>query len=125
MFHSSLSNVEQFQTLINTIIILLHEQYTSTSHRKEFLVLLKSMIVLAIYYALFVFIIPMIMFLIFSIYTTFIGDVTPRKLFVTMALIVNLRLICIHFMVHGVFGLSDSAVSLKRIKVRFDVIIIL
>ena len=56
------------------------------------------------------------MFIIFSSYTAFGGELTPRKLFVTLSLIVNLRLTC-HYVVLGLYGLSDSAVSSKRIKV--------
>ena len=90
--------------------------YIVCPHRKEVAILLQSAVILSIRYAVFVFSIPLYMFIIFSIYTAFGGELTPRKLFVTLSLIVNLRLIC-HFVVLSLFGLSDSAVSIKRIKV--------
>ena len=90
--------------------------YIVCPHRKEVSILLQSAVILSIRYAVFVFSIPLYMFIIFSSYTAFGGELTPRKLFVTLSLIVNLRLVC-HFVVLCLFGLSDSAVSIKRIKV--------
>ena len=63
------------------------------------------------------------MFIIFSSYTAFGGELTPRKLFVTLSLIMNLRFTC-HCVVLGLYDLSDTAVSSKRIKVVYIGIII-
>ena len=93
-----------------------HYNYIVCPHRKEVFILLQSSVIFSILYAIFVFSIPLYMFIIFSSYTVFGGELTPRKLFVTLSLIVNLRLAC-HYVVLGLYGLSDSAVSSKRIKV--------
>ena len=56
------------------------------------------------------------MCVVFSVYTTTGGELTPQKVFSTLSHIVFLRYVALHFVV-ALLNISDARVGFKRIKV--------
>ena len=56
------------------------------------------------------------MCVVFSVYTSTGGEVTPQKVFSTLSHIVFLRYVALHF-IFSLVCISDAHVGFKRIKV--------
>ena len=95
----------------------MHDFISHSCFRNEVKILLKAYVIRAINLAYFAFSLPLIMFIIFSIYVSFIGDLTPRKVFVTLSLITYLKITSIHIFILTTLTLSEGRVAWKRIKV--------
>ena len=61
--------------------------------------------------------ISIIMFLIFTTYSGTGGDLTSKKVFTALSLLITLRLTSIHFFVMNVLGFSEGYVATTRISV--------
>ena len=58
-----------------------------------------------------------ITWLVFTVYVTTGGTLTPKKVFTTLSLVTFLRLTSIHFVILNALGMSEGRVALKRIQV--------
>ena len=56
-------------------------------------------------------------FLVFSVYTATGGELSPRKVFITLSLLIILRLISVQWSVHNVLNLFEGWVALVRLQV--------
>ena len=65
------------------------------------------------------FITPLTQFALFSTFVATGGELTPRKIFLSISIISTLRLAIIDTNVHGVLNFAQGLVALKRIKVSF------
>jgi len=61
--------------------------------------------------------VSIIMFLIFATYSGIGGDLTPKKVFTALSLLITLRLTSIHFFIQSVLGISEGHVATTRISV--------
>ena len=59
----------------------------------------------------------MAMFLVFSVYTSTGGELSPRKVFITLSLLIILRLVAVQWSVHNVLNVFEGWVALVRLKV--------
>ena len=57
------------------------------------------------------------MFLVFSVYTATGGEPSPRKVFITLSLLITLRFISVQMSVHNVLNLFEGWVALVRLQV--------
>ena len=65
------------------------------------------------------FISPLTQFALFSTFVATGGELTPRKIFLSISIISTLRLAIIDASVRGVLDFAQGLVALKRIKVSF------
>ena len=65
------------------------------------------------------FITPLTQFALFSTFVVTGGELTPRKIFLSISIISTLRLAIIDTSVRGVLNFAQGLVALKRIKVSF------
>ena len=56
-------------------------------------------------------------FLVFSVYTATGGELSPRKVFITLSLLITLRVISLEYGVHNVLNLFEGWVALVRLQV--------
>ena len=56
-------------------------------------------------------------FLVFSVYTGTGGELSPRKVFITISLLITLRIISVARSVHNVLNLFEGWVALVRLQV--------
>ena len=61
-----------------------------------------------------------ITWLVFTVYVTTGGTLTPKKVFTTLSLVTFLRLTSIHFVILNALGMSEGRVALKRIQVGWQ-----
>ena len=71
----------------------------------------------AINLSLYVTSVPTVMFVTFSVYAAYGGDITRRKIFVSLALLNIFKNYFSFVFVFGASNLSEGLVALKRIKV--------
>ena len=57
------------------------------------------------------------MFLVFSVFTATGGELSPRKVFVTLSLLIVLRLVAVQWSVHNVLNTFEGWVALVRLRV--------
>ena len=57
------------------------------------------------------------MFIVFSVYTATGGELSPRKVFITLSLLIILRLVSVQWSVHNVLNLFEGWVALVRLQV--------
>ena len=57
------------------------------------------------------------MFLVFTTYVVTGGELTPKKVFTALSLLITLRLTSIHFFIQNVLGISEGFVATTRISV--------
>ena len=57
------------------------------------------------------------MFLVFSVYTSTGGELSPRKVFITLSLIIILTLVAVYWSVHNVLNMFEGWVALVRLQV--------
>ena len=57
------------------------------------------------------------MFLVFSVFTATGGELSPRKVFVTLSLLIVLRLVAVQWGVHNVLNTFEGWVALVRLQV--------
>ena len=57
------------------------------------------------------------MFLVFSVFTATGGELSPRKVFVTLSLLIVLRLVGVQWGVHNVLNTFEGWVALVRLQV--------
>ena len=84
---------------------------------------MKSSIIRAVNLSYFTIALPVIMFVIFTVYVGTGGTLSPRRVFTTLSLITFVRLSSIHFFVLATLQLSEARVAWKRIKVSIIIII--
>ena len=77
---------------------------------------LKAYVIRAINLAYFAFSLPLIMFTIFLVYVSFIGNLTPRKVFVTLSLITYIRITSIHCFILATLTISEGRVGMEKNK---------
>ena len=56
-------------------------------------------------------------FIVFSVYTATGGELSPRRVFITLSLLINLRLISVQWSVHNVLNMFEGWVALVRLQV--------
>ena len=83
-------------------------------------VIIKAFIIRGFYLAYLIAALPLIMFVVFSVYVnTFDEQITPRKVFVTLSLLAYFRITSIILFVQAFLLLSEAKVGWKRIKVCY------
>ena len=90
--------------------------------RSEVWIVLKSYVIRSLNISYVSFSLPLIMFVMLSVYVSFIGDLTPRKVFVSLSLISYVRITSVHFFIMATLLLSEARVAWKRIKVCYLVL---
>ena len=86
--------------------------------RKELMFHFKGSLIRTIHLASYTCLVPLMMFITFSMYVLLEGGVvTPRKVFVCLSLLVVVRLFSVHYAVDGMTRFSQGWVALTRIKV--------
>ena len=63
-----------------------------------------------------------LMFLVFSAFTASGGELTPKKVFTTLSLLIVLRLTTVHFFVQNVLAVSEGRVAVVRLQVGFTTV---
>ena len=86
-------------------------------HRKESNLILKGGIIRACGLGSVNIALTMATFLVFSVYTATGGELSPRKVFITLSLLIVLRLISVQYSVHNVLNLFEGWVALIRLQV--------
>ena len=82
--------------------------------------IIKAFIIRGFYLAYLTASLPLIMFVVFSVYVnTSDEQITPRKVFVTLSLVTYLRVTSIFLFVQAFLQLSEARVAWKRIKVFY------
>ena len=88
-----------------------------TVFRHEVWVVLQGSIIRALslsYYSVYV---PLVMFVMFSVYATGGGIISPKRVFTILSLLSVVRAFAVHFFANGVLMVSEAKVALKRIQV--------
>lgn len=62
--------------------------------------------------------VTVILFVMFSVYAANGGELTPKKVFTLLSLLLLLRISAVHNVVVGVYDLFDGKVGFSRIQVR-------
>ena len=57
------------------------------------------------------------MFLLFSVFATTGGELTPRNLFTTLSLLIVLRLSSVDYVVQNILSMSELQVAVTRLQV--------
>ncbi len=87
-------------------------------NRSESFLILKSATVRAAGLSLTVVSLPIMTFVVFSVYTATGGVLTPKKVFTVLSLIINLKLHGVHAVVYTAVAISEGLVAISRISVR-------
>lgn len=58
-----------------------------------------------------------VMFLVFSVYTATGGELSPRRVFITLSLVIVLRLVAVQWGVHNILNSFEGWVALVRLQV--------
>ena len=85
--------------------------------RKESALILYAGFIKAIALALMIVFVNIVMFISFTIYVANGGELTSKKVFTTISLLINLRLTSIHFFVQNVLGVVEAQVAAVRLQV--------
>ena len=88
------------------------------SIRSEVWIIMKASIIRGLNLSYFTISLPIIMFVIFSIYVNTGGTLTPRRVLTTFSLVTFIRLFGLYDFVLGTLELSEARVAWKRIVVR-------
>ena len=59
----------------------------------------------------------LLMFLLFSTYTATGGELTPKKVFTSLSLLIFLRLTTVHFFIQNVLAMTEGRVAVVRLQV--------
>ena len=59
----------------------------------------------------------LLMFLVFTVYIVTGGELTPKKVFTTLSLLIVLRLTSTHFFVQNVLAVTEGRVAVVRLQV--------
>ena len=86
-------------------------------YRSEFWILLKGSMIRAFNLGYFSFSLPLILFVVFSVYTSTGGELTPKGVFTVLSFLTSVRLTGVHFVVACSLMTSEAHVALKRIQV--------
>ena len=87
------------------------------TYRSEFWVLLKGSMIRAFNMGYFSFSLPLILFVVFSVYTSTGGELTPKGVFTVISFLIGLRFTGFHFVVKLILAASEAHIALKRIQV--------
>ena len=60
----------------------------------------------------------LLMFLIFSVFMATGGELTPKKVFTTLSLLILMQLITIHSFAFNVLAMAEGRVAIVRLQVR-------
>ena len=93
--------------------------HISTS-RKESLIIFRGALIRASNAAYYTVSIVAIMFMLFTTYVKTGGELTPKRVFTTLSLLIILRLTSIHFLVQSLLGLNEGRVASARITVSMQ-----
>ena len=61
----------------------------------------------------------LVVYVTFIIYTANGGQLTPKKVFTTISLLLILRLTSVHFLVNSILGVVEARVAAVRLQVRY------
>ena len=86
-------------------------------YRSEFWILLKGSMIRAFNLGYFSFSLPLLLFVVFSVYTSTGGELTPKGVFTVLSFLTGLRLTGFHYAVKFTLTASEANVALKRIQV--------
>jgi len=87
--------------------------------RSEFWILLKGSMIRAFNLGYFSLSLPLIMFVVFSVYTSTGGKLTPRGVFTVLSFLTGVRLTAVHFVIVFTLMTSEALVAVKRIQVGY------
>lgn len=85
--------------------------------RKESYLVLEGGIIRAIGLGFITTSIPIVMFIVFSVYAATGGELSPRKVFITLSLVIVTRLVAVQWSVHNVLNLFEGWVAIVRLQV--------
>lgn len=85
--------------------------------RKESFIIFQGSLIRACNLAWMMVSVTVTLFVMFSAYTTTGGELTPKKVFTSLSLLLLLRLTTIYALSHSVLTLSDAKVGIDRIQV--------
>ena len=81
---------------------------------------MRAMAIRALQLSSITFITPLTQFALFSIFVATGGELTPRRIFLSISIISTLRLIVIDTSMSTVLYFAQGLVALKRIRVSFN-----
>ena len=79
--------------------------------------MLKGSTIRAFNLGYFSFSLPVILFVVFSVYVSLGEELTPKRVFTTISLLSFARISSVHFIVQCALYISESLVAVKRIQV--------
>lgn len=59
----------------------------------------------------------LLMFLVFTVFTATGGELTPKKIFTTLSLLITLRITNVDYMVLNILSMSEFKVVMTRLQV--------
>ena len=77
----------------------------------------KGSVIRAFNLGYYTFSLPVILFVVFSVYVSTGGRLTPKIVFTAISLLNLVRVTSVHFIVHAVLFISESLVAISRIQV--------
>ncbi len=89
--------------------------------RSESFHILKSATIRAVGLSLTVISLPIMTFVVFSVYTATGGILTPKKVFTVLSLIIILKLHGVHAVVYTAVAISEGLVAISRISVSSNI----
>jgi hypothetical protein len=60
----------------------------------------------------------LLMFLLFSVFTAIGGELTPKRVFTTLSLLIVLRLTTVEFFILNVLAMTEGRVAVVRLQVH-------
>ena len=88
--------------------------------RSEIAMILKESIIRAFNLGGFSYSLPVILFVMFSVFTATGGQLTPNSTFTAISLLTTVRLTVFYMLVLSVIFTSEAVVAMKRIQVRIE-----
>ena len=62
--------------------------------------------------------INIVIYITFTIYTATGGELSAKKVFTTISLLINIRLTTVHFFIQNILGIVEARVASVRLQVR-------
>ena len=61
--------------------------------------------------------VSLIMYIVFAVYTSTGGELTPKKVFTTLSLLIVIRLTTVHFFIQNTLAMVEGRVATIRLQV--------
>ena len=92
----------------------------SLLYRSEVFIIILSFMIRAVNLTQVWIAIPIIMFVVSSVYVSIGNELSPRVIFTSLSLLITIRLTSVHFFVLCTLYVSEAMVAVKRITVRMS-----